>query len=65
MYTILHEAEDDHIRVLYERIDLVLISVELVIIFSFFFYLQRGSESALRSWELLFNESARLGGSQV
>jgi len=62
MYTILHEAEDDHIRVLYERIDLVLISVELVIIFSFFFYLQRGPESALRSWELLFTDMGWLIG---
>jgi formate-dependent nitrite reductase membrane component NrfD len=62
MYTILHEAEDDHIRVLYERIDLVLISAELVIIFSFFFYLQRGSESAVRSWEILFNDMGWLIG---
>lgn len=56
MYTVIKEAEDEHIRVLYERIDLVLISAELVIIFSFFFYLQRGSESALRSWEFLFEQ---------
>jgi polysulfide reductase chain C len=62
MYTILHEAEDEHIRVLYERIDLVLISAELVIIFSFFFYLQRGSESAMRSWELLFKDFGWLIG---
>jgi polysulfide reductase chain C len=62
MYTILHEAEDEHIRVLYERIDLVLISAELVIIFSFFFYLQRGSESAVHSWELLFNDMGWLIG---
>jgi len=62
MYTILHEAEDDHIRVLYERIDLVLISAELVIIFSFFFYLQRGTESAVRSWEILFTDMGWLIG---
>ncbi len=47
---------------LYERIDLVLISAELVIIFSFFFYLQRGSESAMRSWELLFTDLGWLIG---
>ncbi|MCB2261675.1 MAG: polysulfide reductase NrfD [Candidatus Thiosymbion ectosymbiont of Robbea hypermnestra] len=62
MYTILREAEDDHIRVLYERIDLVLIATELVIIFSFFFYLQRGSESAMRSGELLFTDLGWLIG---
>jgi polysulfide reductase chain C len=62
MYTILHEAEDEHIRVLYERIDLVLISAELVIIFSFFFYLQRGSESAVHSWNLLFHDMGWLIG---
>lgn len=62
MYTVIKEAEDEHIRVLYERIDLVLISAELVIIFSFFFYLQRGSESAMRSWELLFTDFGWLVG---
>jgi len=62
MYTILHEAEDDHIRKLYERIDLVLIASELVIILSFFFYLQRGPESAMRSWELLFTDLGWLIG---
>jgi len=62
MYTILHEAEDDHIRVLYERIDLVLIASEIVIIFSFFFYLLRGNESALRSWEILFTDMGWLIG---
>lgn len=62
MYTVIKDAADEHIRVLYERIDLVLISAELVIIFSFFFYLQRGSESAMRSWELLFNDFGWLIG---
>jgi formate-dependent nitrite reductase membrane component NrfD len=62
MYTVIKDQADEHIRVLYERIDLVLISAELVIIFSFFFYLQRGSESAIRSWELLFNDFGWLIG---
>lgn len=62
MYTVIKDQADEHIRVLYERIDLVLISAELVIIFSFFFYLQRGSESAMRSWELLFNDFGWLIG---
>jgi len=62
MYTIIKDAADEHIRVLYERIDLVLIASELVILFSFFFYLQRGSESAIRSWELLWNDLGWLIG---
>ena len=62
MYTIIRDAEDEHIRVLYERIDLVLIAAELVILFSFFFYLRRGSESAMRSWELLFTDFGWLIG---
>ena len=62
MYTVIKDSADEYIRGLYERIDLVLISVELVIIFSFFFYLQRGSESAMRSWELLFNDFGWLIG---
>ncbi len=62
MYTVIKDAADAHIRGLYERIDLVLISAELVIIFSFFFYLQRGSESAQRSWELLFTDFGWLIG---
>jgi len=62
MYTVNKDAADQHIRVLYERIDLVLIAAELVIIFSFFFYLKRGSESAVRSWELLFTDFGWLIG---
>ncbi len=62
MYTLIKDAADEYIRGLYERIDLVLISAELVIIFSFFFYLQRGSESAMRSWELLFTDLGWLIG---
>lgn len=62
MYTVIKDAADEKIRVLYERIDLVLISAELVILFSFFFYLKRGSESAMRSWELLFTDFGWLIG---
>ncbi len=62
MYTVIKDAADEKIRVLYERIDLVLISAELVILFSFFFYLRRGSESAMRSWELLFTDLGWLIG---
>ncbi len=62
MYTLIREKEDEIIRVLYERIDLVLIAAELVILASLFFYLQRGSESAMRSWELLWTDLGWLIG---
>ncbi len=48
--------EDRPLRVFYERTDLILIAVELVILFSFFFYLQRGSQSAAISAQLLWND---------
>ncbi|WP_245539009.1 NrfD/PsrC family molybdoenzyme membrane anchor subunit [Thioflavicoccus mobilis] len=62
MYTLIRDKEDEVIRVLYERIDLVLIAAELVILASLFFYLQRGSESATRSWELLWTDLGWLLG---
>lgn len=48
--------EDRPLRVFYERTDLMLIAGELVILFSFFFYLQRGSQSAAISAQLLWND---------
>ena len=48
--------EDRALRVFYERTDLMLIAAELVILFSFFFYLQRGSQSAAISAQLLWND---------
>ncbi|MEY6431510.1 NrfD/PsrC family molybdoenzyme membrane anchor subunit [Thioalkalicoccus limnaeus] len=62
MYTVIRDAADDVIRGLYERIDLVLIASKLVILASLFFYLQRGSESAMRSWELLWTDLGWLIG---
>jgi len=62
MYTALHDQADEAIRVLYERIDLVLIAAELVILFSLYQYLKNGSESAMRSWELLWNDYGWLIG---
>ncbi|HEB95636.1 MAG TPA: polysulfide reductase [Sedimenticola thiotaurini] len=62
MYVVIHDAADDHIRVLYERIDLVLISVELVIIFSFYQFMSSGDESAMRSLQLLWNDLGWLIG---
>ena len=62
LHVFVRRQEDDGIRVLYERIDLILIATELVILFSFFFYLQRGSEAALRSAQLLWNDMGWLIG---
>jgi len=56
MYLVIHDPEDDRIRVLYERIDVILISVELLIIFAFYQYLRGGSESAVQSFEILWND---------
>jgi formate-dependent nitrite reductase membrane component NrfD len=62
LYLVIHRAEDEDIRVFYERIDLILISTELVIIFSFFHYMSAGSESAQHSAELLWNDYGWLIG---
>lgn len=62
MYTVIKNDADKDIRVLYERSDLMLIGAEMLIILSFFFYLQRGPESALRSWEILFTDLGWLIG---
>lgn len=56
MYTLMHDQAHEHVRVLYERIDLVLIAAELVVLFSLYQYLKNGSESAVRSLELLWND---------
>jgi len=51
-----HHEDDVDLRHFYERIDVILIATELVIIFSFYLYLSNGSESGLRSLELLWND---------
>lgn len=56
MYTLLNDQADEAIRILYERIDLVLIAAELVILFSLYQYLKDGSESAMHSWTLLWHD---------
>lgn len=57
-------SSDDHeVRVFYERTDLILIAAELVVIFSFFQYLQVGEESAAsKSFQLLFTDLGWLIG---
>nr|VFK07217.1 MAG: Formate-dependent nitrite reductase, membrane component NrfD [Candidatus Kentron sp. LPFa]VFK67736.1 MAG: Formate-dependent nitrite reductase, membrane component NrfD [Candidatus Kentron sp. UNK]VFK73093.1 MAG: Formate-dependent nitrite reductase, membrane component NrfD [Candidatus Kentron sp. UNK] len=57
------DAEDHEIRTLYERLDVGLIAAELVVIFSFYQYLQMGMESAAsKSFELLFSDFGWLVG---
>jgi polysulfide reductase chain C len=54
--------EDEKIRCFYERVDLILISAELVILFSFYYYMSSGSESAIRSAQLLWHNMGWLIG---
>ncbi|KRT56275.1 NrfD/PsrC family molybdoenzyme membrane anchor subunit [endosymbiont of Ridgeia piscesae] len=62
MYTIIKREEDEHIRHFYERVDLILISAELVILFSFYHYMSSGNESAMHSAQLLWNDLGWLIG---
>ena len=54
--------EDTHLLHFYERLDLMLIAAEIVIIFSFYHYMASGSESAMRSWELMWNDMGWIVG---
>lgn len=56
------DGEGANLRTFYERLDVMLIAAELVILFSFFFYMSAGSESALRSLDLLWNDMGWLIG---
>nr|VFJ65634.1 MAG: Formate-dependent nitrite reductase, membrane component NrfD [Candidatus Kentron sp. DK] len=57
------EDEKDIVHHFYERTDLILIAAELVVIFSFFQYLQVGEESASsESFKLLFHDLGWLIG---
>jgi len=50
------DENDDDLRHRYERMDLILIATELVILFSFFNYTLSGSESGYRSAKLLWGD---------
>ncbi len=54
--------EDQPLRALYERLDVMLIAAELVILFSFFQYMRAGSESAIESGKLLWGDMGWLVG---
>ncbi len=62
LHVVVNRAEDHDIRVFYERIDLMLIAGELVILFSFYHYMQSGSESLYRSATLLWTNAGWLIG---
>jgi polysulfide reductase chain C len=59
---VIKREEDKNVRVFYERTDVMLIAAELVILFSFFFYMSAGSESAMQSMKLLWNDMGWLIG---
>lgn len=59
---VIKREEDRPIRVFYERADVMLIAAELVILFSFFHYMSAGSESAMQSAKLLWNDMGWLVG---
>ncbi|MEJ2455353.1 MAG: polysulfide reductase NrfD [Candidatus Thiodiazotropha sp.] len=62
MYLVIKQPDDQRIRNFYERVDLILISAELVILFSFFHYMQAGNESAMHSARMLWNDMGWLIG---
>ncbi|MBF0110995.1 MAG: polysulfide reductase NrfD [Magnetococcales bacterium] len=62
MYVFIYHRVDHSIRALYERIDLGLITAELIIIFSFFNFTLSGSEGGYRSAEMLWNDQGWLFG---
>jgi polysulfide reductase chain C len=62
MYLFIYHRVDHSIRLLYERIDVVLISAELVILFSFFNFTLSGSEGGYRSAALLWGSKGWLVG---
>ncbi|MBF0144735.1 MAG: polysulfide reductase NrfD [Magnetococcales bacterium] len=62
MYIFIYHRVDHTIRALYERIDLGLITAELIIIFSFFNFTLSGSESGYRSADMLWNDNGWLIG---
>jgi len=56
MYLVIKQGDDQRIRNFYERVDLILISAELVILFSFFHYMSAGNESAMHSARMLWSD---------
>ncbi|MBF0271903.1 MAG: polysulfide reductase NrfD [Magnetococcales bacterium] len=62
MYLFIYHRVDHSIRILYERVDVVLITAELVILFSFFNYTLSGSEGGYRSAAMLWGSAGWVVG---
>ena len=63
LHVFVKDPDDHEVRAFFERTDLILIAAELVIIFSFFQYLQVGEASASsESFKLLFHDLGWLIG---
>jgi polysulfide reductase chain C len=62
LHTVIPDENDNDLRTRFERMDLILIAAELVILFSFFNYTLSGSESGYRSAQLLWGDMGWLVG---
>jgi len=62
LYLVIQNEEDAPIKRIYERLDVMLIAAELVILFSFFFFMTSGNESAIHSARLLWGNPVWLIG---
>jgi polysulfide reductase chain C len=62
LYVFIKSPADHSLRVFYERTDVILIAAELVVLFSFWQYLQVGPVSAQKSFALLWNDLGWLIG---
>jgi formate-dependent nitrite reductase membrane component NrfD len=62
LHLVERREEDEDVRRLYERLDLVLIGAELIILFAIMHYLQGSGVSGRKSLALLFNDSGWVWG---
>jgi polysulfide reductase chain C len=62
LYVFEHNGEDEDIRKLYERLDLMLIGAELVILFAIMHYLQGGDLNGRKSLAILFSDKGWVVG---
>lgn len=62
LYLVINREEDHALRVLYERTDVILIGVELLIIFVFFHFTTYGLESARSTAHILWNSMGWIFG---
>jgi formate-dependent nitrite reductase membrane component NrfD len=62
LYLVIRQPEDYKLKVLYERTDVILIGIELLIIFVFFQYTTYGIESARSTAQILWNDKIWIFG---